>query len=105
MEPLIKTAVAALSTACAAASILYSPMLLLAIAKGDDWRMQMYSPQIDRVPLELREFVALGFALLAGILCVDVCAAYPDRKPLALAGCLAGVGAVAAYWFFWGPIP
>jgi hypothetical protein len=98
MEPIIKSLVATLSTACAVASMCYSPMLLWAIAMGADWRWELLHPQVDRIAPMVQGSVALGFMAMAACMCVDVGAAYPKFKPVALGGCLVAACLVALHW-------
>jgi hypothetical protein len=105
IRPTIETALAMLFSACAAASALYSPMLLLAIiTRRDDWRFELLGPQIERVPSTVHTSVTLAFLLLAAVLCVNVCAGYPEWTRVAKGGCALGAVAVAGYWFFVGPL-
>lgn len=102
--PIIKSTLAALFSACAVASIAYSPMLVWAIViQRYDWRMEMHGPQIRAVPGEIRWLVAIVFAILAIGMCIDVSAAYPKWKSAPRWACALGLGAGLVYWLFYGP--
>jgi len=106
MNPLIKSLVATLSTACATASAMYSPMLLWALVTfKEDWRLELLRPQMDRVAPAVHTGSVLVFIALAAVMCIDVCAAYPKWKPMALCGPVVATLTVLAGWFFIGPLP
>lgn len=105
MKLAISSVIAAVLSACGMASAIYSPMFIWAIVTARyDWYMEMYSPQIKRVPPEIYITCWPTFFALTAILCYFAAKHYPNRKAIPWAGAGLGILFVVVFWFRNGSI-